>query len=59
VKLMRVGERGAESPAVLDGDAVMRDVSGLPGHPYLRPADHVELEIDGLGRARQHFVAAG
>jgi 2-keto-4-pentenoate hydratase/2-oxohepta-3-ene-1,7-dioic acid hydratase in catechol pathway len=31
---------------------------GLPGHPYLRPADDVELEIDGLGRARQRFVAA-
>jgi 2-keto-4-pentenoate hydratase/2-oxohepta-3-ene-1,7-dioic acid hydratase in catechol pathway len=32
---------------------------GLPDHPYLRPADEVELEIDGLGRARQLFVAAG
>jgi 2-keto-4-pentenoate hydratase/2-oxohepta-3-ene-1,7-dioic acid hydratase in catechol pathway len=31
---------------------------GLPGQPYLRPADEVELEIDGLGRARQRFVAA-
>jgi 2-keto-4-pentenoate hydratase/2-oxohepta-3-ene-1,7-dioic acid hydratase in catechol pathway len=31
---------------------------GLPGHPYLHPADDVELEIDGLGRARQRFVAA-
>ncbi len=24
---------------------------GLPDHPYLRPGDEVELEIDGLGRA--------
>jgi 2-keto-4-pentenoate hydratase/2-oxohepta-3-ene-1,7-dioic acid hydratase in catechol pathway len=31
---------------------------GLPGHPYLRPGDEVELEIDGLGRAAQRFVAA-
>ncbi|QMU72556.1 fumarylacetoacetate hydrolase family protein [Streptacidiphilus sp. P02-A3a] len=26
---------------------------GLPGTPYLRPGDVVELEIDGLGRQRQ------
>ncbi|GAW50129.1 MULTISPECIES: fumarylacetoacetate hydrolase family protein [unclassified Nocardioides] len=26
---------------------------GRPGQPYLRPADVVELEIDGLGRQRQ------
>jgi 2-keto-4-pentenoate hydratase/2-oxohepta-3-ene-1,7-dioic acid hydratase in catechol pathway len=26
---------------------------GRPGHPYLRPDDVVELEIDGLGRQRQ------
>jgi 2-keto-4-pentenoate hydratase/2-oxohepta-3-ene-1,7-dioic acid hydratase in catechol pathway len=26
--------------------------------PYLRPGDVVELEIDGLGRARQVMVAA-
>jgi 2-keto-4-pentenoate hydratase/2-oxohepta-3-ene-1,7-dioic acid hydratase in catechol pathway len=26
---------------------------GLPDHPYLRPGDVVELEIDGLGRQRQ------
>ena len=26
--------------------------------PYLRPGDGVELEIDGLGRARQVMVAA-
>jgi 2-keto-4-pentenoate hydratase/2-oxohepta-3-ene-1,7-dioic acid hydratase in catechol pathway len=31
---------------------------GLPGQPYLRPGDEVELEIDGLGRAAQRFVAA-
>jgi 2-keto-4-pentenoate hydratase/2-oxohepta-3-ene-1,7-dioic acid hydratase in catechol pathway len=30
---------------------------GLPDHPYLRPGDRVELEIDGLGRAEQRFVA--
>jgi 2-keto-4-pentenoate hydratase/2-oxohepta-3-ene-1,7-dioic acid hydratase in catechol pathway len=30
---------------------------GLPGNPYLRPGDRVELEIDGLGRAEQRFVA--
>jgi 2-keto-4-pentenoate hydratase/2-oxohepta-3-ene-1,7-dioic acid hydratase in catechol pathway len=30
---------------------------GLPGHPYLRPGDRVVLEIDGLGRAEQRFVA--
>jgi 2-keto-4-pentenoate hydratase/2-oxohepta-3-ene-1,7-dioic acid hydratase in catechol pathway len=26
---------------------------GLPGHPYLREGDVMELEIDGLGRQRQ------
>ena len=26
---------------------------GLPGQPYLRPGDVMELEIDGLGRQRQ------
>ena len=26
---------------------------GLPGKPYLRPGDVMELEIDGLGRQRQ------
>ncbi|SFC46994.1 Fumarylacetoacetate (FAA) hydrolase family protein [Streptomyces aidingensis] len=26
---------------------------GLPGKPFLRPGDVVELEIDGLGRQRQ------
>ncbi|HEX4788345.1 MAG TPA: fumarylacetoacetate hydrolase family protein [Actinospica sp.] len=31
---------------------------GLPDHPYLRPGDVVELEIDGLGTARQEFAAA-
>lgn len=31
---------------------------GLPDHPYLRAGDTVQLEIDGLGRARQHFVPA-
>jgi len=31
---------------------------GLPDHPYLRPGDVVELEIDGLGRQRQLFTAA-
>jgi 2-keto-4-pentenoate hydratase/2-oxohepta-3-ene-1,7-dioic acid hydratase in catechol pathway len=31
---------------------------GLPDHPYLRPGDVVELEIDGLGRQRQVFGAA-
>jgi 2-keto-4-pentenoate hydratase/2-oxohepta-3-ene-1,7-dioic acid hydratase in catechol pathway len=31
---------------------------GLPGQPYLRPGDVVELEIDGLGRQRQTFEAA-
>ena len=31
---------------------------GLPGHPYLRAGDAVRLEIDGLGRAAQCFVAA-
>ena len=30
---------------------------GLPGHPYLKPGDTVALEIDGLGRAEQRFVA--
>lgn len=30
---------------------------GLPDQPYLRPGDRVELEIDGLGRAEQRFVA--
>jgi 2-keto-4-pentenoate hydratase/2-oxohepta-3-ene-1,7-dioic acid hydratase in catechol pathway len=31
---------------------------GLPGKPYLRPGDVVELAIDGLGSARQEVVAA-
>ncbi|MDQ1130296.1 fumarylacetoacetate hydrolase family protein [Microbacterium sp. SORGH_AS_0888] len=31
---------------------------GLPDHPYLRAGDLVELEIDGLGRARQRLVQA-
>jgi 2-keto-4-pentenoate hydratase/2-oxohepta-3-ene-1,7-dioic acid hydratase in catechol pathway len=31
---------------------------GLPDHPYLRAWDTVRLEIDGLGWARQRFVAA-
>ncbi|MFI1964963.1 fumarylacetoacetate hydrolase family protein [Streptomyces pathocidini] len=29
---------------------------GLPGTPYLRPGDTVELEIDGLGGQRQTFA---
>ena len=31
---------------------------GLPGQPYLREGDVVELEIDGLGRSRQRLVQA-
>jgi len=31
---------------------------GLPDHPYLRAGDVTALEIDGLGRAEQRFVAA-
>ncbi|TNH29782.1 fumarylacetoacetate hydrolase family protein [Micromonospora orduensis] len=31
---------------------------GLADHPYLRAGDVVELEISGLGRARQTLVAA-
>ena len=31
---------------------------GLPGTPYLREGDVVELEIDGLGSARQRVVQA-
>jgi 2-keto-4-pentenoate hydratase/2-oxohepta-3-ene-1,7-dioic acid hydratase in catechol pathway len=31
---------------------------GLPGTPYLREGDVVELEIDGLGSARQRMVQA-
>ncbi|MDW8808789.1 fumarylacetoacetate hydrolase family protein [Streptomyces scabiei] len=31
---------------------------GLPGTPYLRPGDTVELEIDGLGSQRQTFGQA-
>lgn len=31
---------------------------GLPGTPYLRPGDTVELEIDGLGSQRQIFGRA-
>ena len=31
---------------------------GLPGNPYLRAGDVVELEIDGLGQARQTLVQA-
>jgi 2-keto-4-pentenoate hydratase/2-oxohepta-3-ene-1,7-dioic acid hydratase in catechol pathway len=31
---------------------------GIPGEPYLREGDVVELEIDGLGRARQRMAQA-
>lgn len=31
---------------------------GLPGQPYLRAGDIVELEIEGLGRARQEMKQA-
>jgi 2-keto-4-pentenoate hydratase/2-oxohepta-3-ene-1,7-dioic acid hydratase in catechol pathway len=31
---------------------------GLPGNPYLRPGDVVELEIDGLGAQAQTFTRA-
>jgi 2-keto-4-pentenoate hydratase/2-oxohepta-3-ene-1,7-dioic acid hydratase in catechol pathway len=31
---------------------------GIEGNPYLRAGDVVELEIDRLGMARQHFVQA-
>lgn len=31
---------------------------GLPGTPYLREGDTVELSIDGLGTQRQTFVNA-
>ncbi len=31
---------------------------GIPGNPYLRDGDVVELEIDFLGTARQRFVQA-
>ncbi|MFE3651401.1 fumarylacetoacetate hydrolase family protein [Streptomyces sp. NPDC057579] len=31
---------------------------GLPGQPYLRPGDTVDLSIDGLGSQRQTFVEA-
>jgi 2-keto-4-pentenoate hydratase/2-oxohepta-3-ene-1,7-dioic acid hydratase in catechol pathway len=31
---------------------------GIPGEPYLREGDVVELEIDGLGRSRQRMVQA-
>ncbi|GAB7028645.1 fumarylacetoacetate hydrolase family protein [Streptomyces sp. NPDC021749] len=31
---------------------------GLPGQPYLRPGDTVDLSIDGLGSQRQTFAAA-
>ncbi len=31
---------------------------GIPGNPYLRNGDVVELEIDGLGTARQRMVQA-
>jgi 2-keto-4-pentenoate hydratase/2-oxohepta-3-ene-1,7-dioic acid hydratase in catechol pathway len=31
---------------------------GMPGQPYLKAGDVVELEIDGLGRQRQVFVQA-
>jgi hypothetical protein len=31
---------------------------GLPGAPYLRPGDTVELAIDSLGAQRQTFAQA-
>ena len=31
---------------------------GLPGTPYLRAGDTVELSVDGLGTQRQTFAQA-
>jgi 2,4-diketo-3-deoxy-L-fuconate hydrolase len=42
MKLLRVGEPGAERPAVLDDDGVARDLSGVVGD---------------IGPAEQRFVA--
>ncbi|WP_431902764.1 fumarylacetoacetate hydrolase family protein [Amycolatopsis thermoflava] len=48
--------------ALEPGDVIMTGTPqgvALSGkYPYLRPGDVVELEIDGLGRQRQEFVAA-
>jgi 2-keto-4-pentenoate hydratase/2-oxohepta-3-ene-1,7-dioic acid hydratase in catechol pathway len=31
---------------------------GLPGNPYLRASDVVELEVEGIGRQRHTFRQA-
>jgi 2-keto-4-pentenoate hydratase/2-oxohepta-3-ene-1,7-dioic acid hydratase in catechol pathway len=31
---------------------------GQPDHPCLRPGDRAKVEIDGIGRVEQSFVAA-
>jgi 2-keto-4-pentenoate hydratase/2-oxohepta-3-ene-1,7-dioic acid hydratase in catechol pathway len=49
MRLLRIGEPGAERPAILDGEGTARD---------LRAGDVTALEIDGLGQAEQRFVAA-
>lgn len=51
MRLLRIGERGAERPAVLDGDGVARDVSGLK-------ADYGPAFFAGGGLAAVAAVAA-
>ncbi|MFI7502879.1 fumarylacetoacetate hydrolase family protein [Streptomyces sp. NPDC049687] len=56
--------RHLDGPVVLEpGDVINTGTPagvalGLPGTPYLRPGDTVELSVDGLGGQRQTFGQA-
>jgi ureidoglycolate lyase len=53
MKLLRVGERGAEKPALLDGDGVLRDLSALvPDIAGSALGDDVLARLRGLDPAR-------
>ena len=63
MQLMRIGAQGAEHPALPADDGTILDLSdltafGLPGTPYLRPDDPVELEITGPGAQTQLLAEA-
>ena len=65
MKLLRVGPAGAEAPALLDGDGILRDLSGVvPDIDGALLADGQYLNIDpyfegrSQGRVRHLFVSA-
>ena len=49
---------GAEPGDLLNTGTPADAALGRADQPYLRPGDHVELQIDRLGRAGQRVVAA-